>query len=247
MIVIMPAEKFLKKKKKIFVLKDFVIVNCTTNPKVRDLPNVLAEIRTDEDGLRTDNITSLAYQMDSVIFDETVPVRRKEAALNAFFLGSSFQIATMNILATQMQFIDKNIYVLIEDKTYNTYIDRYIEEISALVGDESIVYTWNSVEKMKTFLEVYLEKNIKKFDKDQWFKNQGYNEFDDPFIESLEDDEYDIYLDNVSALNDLRAAETNKEIRYLFFKHAKYAKKQLKIISNAITDLSSNERKKREE
>lgn len=248
MIVIIPVEKFLKKKKKMFSLKDFIIINCTTIPKVRDLPNVLADIRTDENGLRTDNITSLAYQMDSVVFEETVPVRRKEAALNSFFLGTGFQIATMNIVATQLQFPDKNIYILIEDESYNGYIDRYVAEISALIEDESnsIIYTWNSVEMMKNTLETQLEKSISKFDKDEWFKNQGYNEFEDPFIETLDDDEYDIYLDNVSALNDLRAAETNKEIRYLFFKHAKYTKKQLKLLTKAVADLSSNERKRKE-
>ena len=247
MIIMIPVSKLCNKKKKILPLRDFVIFNCTTVPKVRDLPNVMADIQSDEDGLRHDNMVSLAYQMDTNATDETIPVRRREAAINTFFGSTGFQIATMNILAIQIKYDTKNVYVAIDDLAYDKFIDRYIEEINTIIGDDNgnIVFTWNSVPMMKEHLERQLKRDIEKFDKDDWFKKNGYNEFEDPFVDSLEDDEYDVYLDNVNAINELHAAESNKEIRHLFITYARYSKKQMKLMTRAVKELSDTKKDKK--
>ena len=54
----------------------------------------------------------------------------------------------------------------------------------------------------------------------------------------LEDDEYDIYLDNKSIAEILEDSTSNKEIRELFIRYAKYTKKQLKAMAKFVKKYS---------
>jgi hypothetical protein len=241
----MPCTKVYKKKKKIIPYRDFIIVNATTQPKIRDLPNVLSEYVSDDDGMRTlSGMNSMAFQMDTYIFDENVPQKRRDAGVASFFNTALFSRETINIVAYQIQNPNKNIYLVLEDDSYEKYIDRYISTMEDIIDMDdlkgNLLFSWNSVAKMKDHLIAQVRKEIDAFDKDKWIREHEDNPFSDAYFTDLEDDDYDIYLDNEEILRILETAETNREIRELFFRYAKYSKKQMKLMIKAIKKLSND-------
>ena len=241
MIIMIPVTKFYKKRKKIFPFRNFVIVNATTLPKIRDLPNVMAEHVRDEDGLRMSSIKSLAYQLNDRVFDENVPIRRRNELVTQTFASVDFVDLTVMITAYQIKHPDDNIYIILEDLAYERYIDKYSSTINDFfenpIFDNKIFYTWNSAENMKITLEAQVKKELDEFDVDKW-NDEKKNPFYDSYMD-LEDDEYDIYLDNKNIAEILEDSTSNKEIRELFIRYAKYTKKQLKAMAKFVKKYSS--------
>lgn len=240
MIIIVPESKFYKKRKKLFSYRNFTIVNTTTKPRMRDQPNVLADIDSDNSGMRSlTNFGSMHYQIDGAVFDETIPERRRQVILNNFFNSDKFLMETVCIVAFQMKHPDQNIFVVIDDPAYDRYIDMYIETINQIIDepdfDDKIFFTWNSVSKMKDYLYSQKSKELNSFDEEKWKRETENNPFYDSFID-LEDDEYDIYLDNKNIMELLDDQNLmNKEVRELFLRYAKYPKKTIKAMGRFVT------------
>lgn len=238
MICLMPSKKLYKKRKSLVGFRDFVIVNSTTNAKIRDMPNVLSDIMTSADGMRTTTgLDALAFQMNSNMFDEGVTEKRRQSLLTSFFLNADFQSELMNICAYQVKHPEVNIYVALEDKAYEVYVDQYIERMNELIEAPedvgTLIFTWNSANAMKKHLTKQLDKQIGGFDKDTWLKDRD-NIYGDLFMDDLEDDDYDRYLDAVSIKAIIDNPESNREIRELFFRYAKYNKKQIKALGKFV-------------
>jgi hypothetical protein len=239
MIILVPEPKFYKKRKKIYTYRDFTIVNTTGLPRMRDQPNVLADIETTDNGLRSlSNFGALAYQMDTVIFDETLPERRRENTLRLFFGSDKFMTETMCIVAYQLKHPDQNVYVVLDGPAYDRYIDRYMETINNIIDepdfDNKIFFTWNSALRMKDYLYNQISKELGSFDEEKWLHDKESSLFSDTFID-LEDDDYDIYLDNKNIIDLLEDPNlTNKEIRELFMRYAKYPKKTIKAMARFV-------------
>ena len=236
MICIIPCKKILKKKKRIIPYRDFVIINCTTNPDMRDLPNIMGDIEDSGNGLSLSSIDALAYQMSESIFDEHIALKRRQSLVDTFFIKSDFMTETMTICAYQIKHPDVNVYVVIDDNAYEKYADRYIKAIEDLIeapaGMGKLVFLWNDTLKMQEHLMKQLDKEIGSFDKDAWMKDRDeYSEF---LVDDLEDDDYDKYLDNVGVRDIIENTESNREIRELFFRYGRYSKNQRKALGRFV-------------
>lgn len=244
MIVLIPEKKLYKKRKFIIPLRDFVIVNATTIPRVKDLPNVMSDIIKDDDGMRTTcNLDSLAYQMPSAIFDEGISTKRRDGYVANFFTSPDFASETLNIIAYQRANPNKNVYVCIDNEAYEKYIGDYVERIEELLDmskyNGRIIFTWNSVNEMREFLKKQVEDDVKPSKTDKWL-NRDVPDYDEYAtygqIRSLDYDETDEYLDKVDIFNMVNSDATeNKEIREKFFKYAVYTKKMIDALGKYVS------------
>lgn len=246
MICMMPAKKLYKKRKKLVGYRDFVIVNSTSKNKMNDLPNVMSDIMTSSDGMRTTTgLEALAFQINSVALEPETPEKRRQSIITAFLLNADFQSEFMNICAYQIKHPNTNIYVAIEDAAYDAIIDKYIDRFNELLEKpeemDEVIFTWNSAGDMKRHLSKQIDKQIGSFDKEAWMKNN--DEYGDLFMDDLEDDDYDKYLDAVGIKNVLDHPESNAEIRELFFRYAKYSKKQIKLLGKFVKSSAEQLRK----
>lgn len=244
MIILIPADKLYKKRKKIIPYRDFVIINSTTKPRMKDLPNVMSDIIKNDDGMTSlSGLDALAYQMPSAIFDDGIASSRKNAAVQSFFMSPDFISETINIVAYQIKHPDSNVYVAIEDQAYNEYADEFVKRIDEILNlpdyISKVVFTWNSVNDMRDYLDSQVSKDIEGFDKEDWINKDLYADddfyYNDLYTDTLEDDEYDAYLDNVGILDVIHGDDvSNKDIRELFFRYAKYNKKTIKALGKFI-------------
>jgi hypothetical protein len=245
MIIIIPADKLYKKRKKIVPYRNFAIINATTKPRMKDLPNVMSDIVKDDDGMKSfSGLDALAYQMPSAIFDDGIASSRKNAAVQSFFMSPDFISETINIIAYQIKHPDSNVYVAIEDQAYDEFVNEYVKRIDEILNmhgyENKIVFTWNSVAEMREYLTKQASDDVSEFNKNEWIDKDSYNNYDDDlyynnlYVDTLEDDDYDAYLDNVGVLDILEGEPTNKEIRELFMRYARYTKKMIKALGKFI-------------
>lgn len=237
MICLIPAKKLYKKRKSLVTYRDFVIVNSTTNMKIRDLPNVFSDITTSSDGMRsTVGLDALAFQINSNAFDESVSEKTRTSILTSAFLSADFKHEFINICAYQLKHPDVNIYVALEDIAYDKAINKFLERMNELLDAPEIstmIFTWNSVKDMQVHMLNQIKKQIDGFDVEKWERDKS-DMYSDIFMDDLEDDDYDRYLDAVGIRDIIENPETNREIRELFFRYANYTKKQLKALGRFV-------------
>jgi hypothetical protein len=240
MICLIPGKKLFKKIKSIITYTDIVIVNSTTDRKIRDLPNVFTDITTSDEGMRTTaGLDALAFQINSRAFDESVSERTRNSIITAFFLSADFQNEFVNICAYQVTHPNINIYIALEDKCYDNLINQFLERFDEMIDAPkelgTLIFSWNSAKDMQTHVLNQIEKQISGFDKEAWMreKNDMYNSL---IMDDLEDDDYDRYLDAVHIKDIMENPESNREIRELFFRYGKYTKKQLKALGKFVKD-----------
>ena len=223
MIILMSKEQMCKKYNKLVKMKsleDFVIVNATNSPQFRDFANVLTDVEmtdSDDRSYKT-GISAMAFQMSAMIFEEREGSAKRNNMLNSFFTNDSFEEMFVLLLAKQLSRPTMNIFICIEDNSYELYADEYLHAFGKICGiddAEGVVFLWNDVEKMEKCLRDALEYKIDNKEKE----DDGYNE----------DWEEDVLLD-------LRDADSNKEIRKLFFKYMILVGKPRKIVSKAVKE-----------
>jgi hypothetical protein len=238
----MPAKKAYKKRKSLISYRDFVIVNSTTDTRIRDLPNVMSDIVKDDDGMRTmAGLDALAFQINSNAFAENISERMRNSIITTFFANADFEGELVRVCAYQIKHPDSNIYVVIEDKTYDNLINQFIERMDELINADPsigrIIFTWNSAKDMQKHMLAQISKQIDGFDKNAWLKDK-HDEYDSFIMDDLEDDDYDRYLDAVGIRDIIEHPEANREIRELFFRYGNYTKKQLKALGKFVKESS---------
>ena len=221
MIILMSKTQMDKKYNKLVKMKpldDFVIVNATNSPKFRDYANVLTDVEMsngDDRGYKT-SISAMAFQMSAVIFDETEGSAKRNNMLNAFFANEAFEEMFVLLLAKQLANPTMNIFVCVEDNSYENYAEDYLHAFGKICGVEDadgVVFLWNDVEKMEKNLEYSLKYRID--------NRVG------------RDDDYDDYIEE-DVLSDLHDADSNKAVRKLFFKYMVLCGKPHKAVTNAV-------------
>ena len=231
-------KKKAKKWRKIIMNTDnFVIVNSTSNPQVRDLPHVMSDIIRDENSMAMpmlSSINALAYQMPAAIFDEGCPEKRKQQILQTFLISPDFSTETMNICAYQYSHKEANMLIVIEQEMYNRYLKDMVERMLELIvttiardrNEErslynqlrgNLIFTWNSVPEMADHLKYQVQKQIDAFDMEKWERERDEYEI----FDSLEEDDYDRYLDAKQVADTLCSCKNN-DIREMFLSNARY-------------------------
>lgn len=236
MIIIVGDKKIHKKKDDILSYeKDFVIVNSTTNPKIRNMPNVVADINKGEDGMTAlSGISALAFQMPSAIFDETCPDARRQSILQTFLISPDFTSELANICTFQITNPRTNIYVVIEQQMYKRYLDDVVRRMNELIRSSlntCLIFTWHSINEMHDHLVHQISARISSFDEEKWREEQDFYE---GFFDSLEDDDYDRYLDALGVMHELEASVDNGDVRQLFMRYAEYSEEQLDCLEHFV-------------
>ena len=239
MIVIMSVEELFKKKKRRkklldqYATRDFTIVNTTTLPKMRDLPKVMSDIHVDSTGMRCPStLDSLTYQMPDSIFNENIPIEKRRVLVDKFFLVQGFQEYTLKLIGWQILHQNKNMYIVLDDMAYEKYVDRYVKEIHEMLGTDNVIYTWNSINKMRDCIRDQALAHVRSFDPKKWKEE---NSIYSSMTMNLDDDEYDEYLDYKEILDALENGDyDNGDIRMCFLKYARYPQDLIEYLAKVI-------------
>lgn len=241
MIILMKTKQIKKNHDKLCGYRDFVIINCTTEPKYRDFHNVASDVVLSGNGRSfSSGCNSLAFQPAASMFDETVPSSRREELKTKFFMSESFEELFMTILSNQILNPKKNYYVCLENQVYDNLAEEFLVRFKEILNTDSIkgmIYLWDDVSGMRDLLNKIIEKKVGDddvFDSIDFYFEESSKKKNAWKSDTLDDDEYDKYLDWVDIKNELDSAESNKTIRKLFIKNVELTKGKIKFLTKAV-------------
>lgn len=145
MIFIMSEKQFMKNKKKLIKVKDYMICDCSDGKILNKFNNSIA--------MEELNPPKTLIKMREAN-DRDYDYFRSEKLENKFFKGSGFQRSTMGVVKCLEVKGDINVFVILTNKGYKYFRKDIVKQMRRLINTErDFVYTFSDLRDNQRLLD----------------------------------------------------------------------------------------------
>ena len=157
MIILINVKDFVKKPKKFYKLRETHVINGSENAEVTKIKEA-------------ENSETSAFQPSKTLLKGDLVGYTKEDRKKKekkFLKDATITKELAKAVATQLDDIDSNVYILLDKKVFNTFADKFIERFAKLVDlddPEELFIKYNDYDTACKLYKRYLKKKLAKTD-----------------------------------------------------------------------------------
>lgn len=157
MIILINVKDFVKKPKKFYKLRETHVINGSENAEVTKIK----EAESSETSAFQPSKTLLKGDLVGYTKEDRKKKEKK------FLKDATITKELAKAVATQLDDIDSNVYILLDKKVFNTFADKFIERFAKLVDlddPEELFIKYNDYDTACKLYKKYLKKKLAKTD-----------------------------------------------------------------------------------
>lgn len=157
MIILINVKDFVKKPKKFYKLRETHVINGSENAEVTKIKEA--------ESSETSAFQPSKTLLKSDLVGYTKEDRKKKE--KKFLKDATITKELAKAVATQLDDIDSNVYILLDKKVFNTFADKFIERFAKLVDlddPEELFIKYNDYDTACKLYKRYLKKKLAKTD-----------------------------------------------------------------------------------